>query len=390
MTIHQKHLTTSARALIAAGEHLRQKDGGDAMDIIAKNFTDHADATTKRFAALDKRTDDLERKANRAALFGDGNAATETWGRKFVRQDGLKSFAADHSRPGRFRMEMKSTITNAADSGGSLGTPQRDATVLLPQRQLMVRDLLNVLSVSSNAVEYVTQTARTSAAGTVAETQLKPESALAYALRTVNTQVIAHWIPASRQVLEDAPQLSDLIDSDLRYGLQFEEENQILNGDGTGANLLGLIPQATDFVAPITIATPNNIDTIGLAILQSALVDFPADGIMMHPSDWTHMRLIKDGDGKYLLGDPQSAIAPRLFGLPVVATKAMAPGTFLVGNFAAAATIYDRWETRVMVSTEHADFFTRNMVAILAEERIGLAVKQPLALTHGEFTDQVG
>lgn len=51
---------------------------------------------------------------------------------------------------------------------------------------------------------------------------------------------------------------------------------------------------------------------------------------------------------------------------------------FLVGNFQRAATLYDRWTPRVEVSTEHADFFTRNLVAILAEERIALASRTPL------------
>jgi HK97 family phage major capsid protein len=71
--------------------------------------------------------------------------------------------------------------------------------------------------------------------------------------------------------------------------------------------------------------------------------------------------------------------------MPVAATQAMAVDKFLVGNFQAAATLYDRWAARVEVSTEHSDFFVRNLVAVLAEERIGLAVKQPLALTYGDF-----
>lgn len=81
------------------------------------------------------------------------------------------------------------------------------------------------------------------------------------------------------------------------------------------------------------------IDTVGLAILQNALADFPADGIVMHPSDWMRIRLLKDADGKYILGDPQAVITPALFGLPVVATQAMAADKFLVGNFQAAATL---------------------------------------------------
>ena len=73
-----------------------------------------------------------------------------------------------------------------------------------------------------------------------------------------------------------------------------------------------------------------------------------------------------------------------LFGLPIVATQAMAVDKFLVGNFAAAATLYDRWTPRVEVSTEHSDFFVKNPVAaILAEVRIGLAVRRPAALTYG-------
>ncbi|WP_245465547.1 phage major capsid protein [Mesorhizobium sp. M6A.T.Ce.TU.016.01.1.1] len=94
---------------------------------------------------------------------------------------------------------------------------------------------------------------------------------------------------------------------------------------------------------------------------------------------------MKDGDGRYILGDPQAVVQPALFGLPVVPTKAMAVDKFLVGSYQQAGTLYDRWAARVEVSTEHADFFVRNLVAILAEERIGLAVKQPTALTYGDF-----
>ena len=164
-----------------------------------------------------------------------------------------------------------------------------------------------------------------------------------------------------------------------------EEEAQLLSGDGTGTNLSGLIPNATAFSDPLTLSTPTAIDMIGAAILQCALADFPADGIMIHPSDWMRMRLMKDADDKYILGDPQTNVTPALFGLPIVATQAMAVDTFLVGSFRAAATLYDRWAARVEVSTEHADYFTRNLVAILAEERLGLAVKQPAALIHGDF-----
>ena len=44
---------------------------------------------------------------------------------------------------------------------------------------------------------------------------------------------IAHWIPASRQVLDDAPMLQSYINVRMTYGLKLEEEDELLNGDGS-------------------------------------------------------------------------------------------------------------------------------------------------------------
>lgn len=333
---------------------------------------------------LEARMDEMEQKMARRGGGGEP-VGPETWGKQFVEAPELKSFANDHSRPGRFRMEVKATITSAGNSGGALAPAQRDTLVMMPKRRLVVRNLLPTIGVTSGSVEYPKQTERANNADVVAEGTLKPESAYGFNLETTPIRTIAHWVPASRQILDDAPQLMGLIDTELRYGLELKEEAQLLYGSGTGQNLLGMVTQATAYAPPISIGSPNLIDTIGLAILQNALADLPADGIIIHPSDWMRMRLLKNADGEYILGPPGSAVAPVLFGLPVVATPAMTMDKFLVGNFQAAGTLYDRWAPRVEVSTEHADFFTRNLVAVLAEERIGLAVKQAKALTYGDF-----
>ena len=310
----------------------------------------------------------------------------KSWGEQFVHAEGLKVFADEVSRPSRFRMELKTTITTGSTSGGPTApAPYRDAILPMPTRQLHVRDLLPKVQITSGSVEYPEQTTRTNAANTVAETITKPESAYGFTMRTVTPSVIAHWVPASRQTLEDAPQLRDIIDTELRYGLELKEDAQLLNGDGTGDNLSGLITNATAYSAPITLTGPTMIDQIGLGLLQTTLADFTPTGIVLHPSDWMRIRLLKDTDGNYLLGDPGAAVPPVLFGLPVVATTSMSVDKFLIGDFQRAATLYDRWLPRVEVSTEHADFFVRNMVAILAEQRLALAVKNATALTYGDF-----
>lgn len=367
------------------------------MNALTKDFTD---AVEKQFSALNQDVKDALEKAKVAEAIvhdmeqkmvrgrhGGGETREQTWGEQFVQSDGLKAFADETNRPSRFRMDVKATITTGATSGGPAALPAyRDAVNPMAQRRLVVRDLLPVVQISTGAVEYPKQTLRTNAADTVAEGALKPESAYGWTMETVTPKVIAHWVPASRQILDDAPQLRDIIDTELLYGLGLKEEEQLLNGSGTGENLEGLVTAATAYVAPFDPAgTETMLDTLALAILQNALADEPADGIVIHPSDWMRMRLLKDADGKYLLGDPAAAVAPVLFGLPVVATTAQTIDKFLVGNFRRAATLYDRWTPRVEISTEHADFFTRNLVAILAEQRLALAQKNAAALTFGDF-----
>ena len=311
----------------------------------------------------------------------------QTMGSEFVATKGI-DLAALSGHRGRVSMSTKATITTGASSGGALTEPHRDGVVSKARRRLTIRQLLTTVPIESGSVEYPEQTARNLNAGMQIETQAKPESEMAWELRNVPVRTIAHWIPASVQVLDDAAQLGALIDTELRYGVALKEEEQLVYGSGTGSNLTGMATKATTFAAPITIAGLNMLDMIGLGILQAALTDNEPDGIVIHPSDWWRMRLMKDADGKYLLGDPGANVTPVLFGLPIVPTQAMQIDKFLVGAFA-AQTLYDRQQATVDVSTEHADFFTRNLVAIRCEERIGLAVKHPEALIYGDFGNVV-
>ena len=335
---------------------------------------------------------EVEQKAARKG--GGDEVAPVSAGREFVEAEEVKGFIGNATAGRRIGVEVKATITSAttlADgSAGDLITPQRDGLLPLARRRPTIRSLLPVIRVTSGTVEYPKQTGFTNAAATVAEGALKPQSELQYDLVQVPIRTIAHWMLASRQVLDDAPQLQGLIDSELRYGLTYAEELQLLSGAGTGTDLNGIYTQATAFAAGTnTTATPNRIDVILFAMLQGALTEAPSTGVVMHPSDWTLIRGTKDSQGRYIMGDPGAAVEPRLFGLPVVATQAMTAGNFLVGDFAGSATLYDRWQARVEVSTEDSDNFRKNLVTLLAEERIGLAVKRPTAFIKGAFSTAI-
>src|SRR5439155_25872626 len=152
---------------------------------------------------------------------------------------------------------------------------------------------------------------------------------------------------------------------------------------GSGNHLNGLITQADSFDTAYSSTSDTYIDTLRKAIGQVYRVSqFAASGIVLNPDDWQTIQLTKESgtgisSGQYIFSNPQAAGVPQLWGLPVVDSHAMAAGQFLVGAFNVGAQIWDREDATVEISREHASFFIQNMCAILAEERLALAVYRP-------------
>lgn len=322
---------------------------------------------------------------------GGGAAAPhQSLGQSFVESEDVKAFLAKTTPRGRVDMPVKAAITSlTTDADGSAGdlvqTTRLPGVLGLPERRMTVRDLISPGTMDGSALEYVKETGFTNNAAPVAETAKKPESSLKYDLITTSAKVIAHFVKASRQILSDASQLASLIDHRLRYGLAYKEELQLLNGDGTGQNLLGIIPQATAFDDPLDMPDTTQIDLLRLALLQAELAEYPSTGMVLNPIDWARIELAKDSTGRYIIGNPQGVIGASLWNRPVVTTQAIAVDKFLAGAFQMGAQVFDRWQARVEVATENEDDFVKNLVTILAEERLALAVYRPEAFVYGDF-----
>ena len=353
-----------------------------------------ADKALLTMNTLQQRLDDLEKKSVRA---GAGNDAEEfkSPGTRFIDAEEVKAaMAQGQTWRGHVRIDMKA-ITSASASGASGTTAlvpadrQSGLIQTVPNRQLVVRDLLMPGRTSSSVIEYIKEVLFTNNAAVVAENPgtAKPTSDITFSQATAPVRTIAHLVKASKQILDDAPMLQSYIDGRMRYGLDFVEEQQLLLGDGTGQNLLGLMPQATTYVTPVgvTVTAATKIDTLRLAQLQAVLALFPATGHVLNPVDWCGIELTKDSQGRYIFANPQGVASPTMWGLPVVQSLSMAVASFLTGAFKYAAQVFDREDANVAISTEDNDNFSKNMVTVRAEERIGLAVYRPQALVKGTF-----
>lgn len=279
---------------------------------------------------------------------------------------------------------------------GSFGTVQRDAIVQTPKRTTRVRDLFPARGTNAAVIEYFRVSGFTNNAAPVAERTgndfaVKPQSTLTFVGEQAPVRTIAHWEAAHRNALADEPQLRSIIDNELLYGLRLEEDNQILNGTNTGEDLNGLLVatgvQQYSWSSGAVLPVPDTkADAIRRAATMAFLSYYEPTGVVLHPNDYEDIELTKNDQGSYLFAvSIQAGGEARLWRMPVVDTPAMTEGKALVGAFGTGAQLYDRESANIRIAEQHADFFVRNAVVILAEQRLAMAVKRPEAFVEVTF-----
>ena len=354
----------------------------DTVDKMASELNALKEAEKTLKAALGE----LEQHVAQMPL-ANAKQVVESVGQQVISAEALKTFAASVAASQRISIPVKAALLTANVPGNIVAPDRLPGIDTAPKQRLFIRDLIAPGTTASNTIYWVQQTGFTNNAAAVAENTTKPYSNIEFAEKITPVRTIAHLFKASKQILDDFSQLQSQVDAEMRFGLKYVEEQEILFGDGTGAHLEGIIPQASAFAAAFQVENQNGIDDLRLAMLQAQLARFPASGHVLHFIDWAKIELTKDTLGRYILANPAALTGPTLWGLPVVATEATAfQGKFLTGAFSAGAQIFDREETNVVISTENADDFEKNMITIRCEERLALAVKRPEAFVYGSFT----
>lgn len=284
-------------------------------------------------------------------------------------------------------VETRNTLSGA-DTDASLLLPQGSPAVpVARQMRFWLRDVLSVQGTGLAAIPYVREenpaTNETGATG-VAEGGLKPEVTMEFVDDTAVVKKIAAWIPATMEILADAPTLLGYINTRLVYMLKVREQAQIIDGAGSGAQLKGILQFSG--VQTQSAVAGDIPQTFAQAIAKVENVDLEANGIAMNPLDYwagVSTRFSTSLDADAAGSAPYGTPAPTLWGLPVIRTRALASsggaatGKAIVGDWAMGATLFDRMQATIRQSDSHDTFFIYNKVAILAEERIALAVHRP-------------
>lgn len=327
----------------------------------------------------------------------------ESWGHKVVGSNEFKHASDSQAdkmervKVGDLTFALKALHGMSDATGGVLVQTMRDPELVgLPMQPRSILDLITIAQTGSNNVEFVRVASRTNNAAVVEEYDvtggdfnLKPESDMTFELEQAPVKTIPTWIPASRNILADAPQLRSMIDQELSYMVRLTLENQVLNGDGSSPNFTGILN--TSGIQTRTqgstgdrggLSGDTKADALRRAITDIQLAFYEVGGMMLNPGDAEALELEKDGQDNYInIYDP---VAARLWRVPVVETSLIAAGTALVGNFRMGATLWDRQSTDIRVG-EPGNFFLQNAVAVLAELRAAFAVKRPTAFERVTF-----
>lgn len=261
--------------------------------------------------------------------------------------------------------------------------------VYAPQRRVWLRERLHIIPVTGSAVEYskeasYTNNAATQAAGSpvVFEAVQKAESAFSFQLVNVRIPTVAHFVRASRQVLDDSPALANFLDMRLRYGLDIEVERQIISGDGTSGDMLGIAAQATTYVPA---SGDSELDTLSQAKAWLENANYQPDCVVLNPLDYGRLERIKTTTGEYVIGQPTGALQPVLWGVPVFKSATIPQGKFLMFDSGCVA-LFLREDAVVRMSEADGDTFIKNVLTLLAEVRMVVGVLVPAGVLYGDLT----
>jgi HK97 family phage major capsid protein len=373
-----------------------QKSALDALDADIKHWSEEVQSL--QFVA-DKR------KSFAAA---SGQSIEDAAGDNQVDQTAAKSIGEQFIQSAEYRglagrmkggawssgpIEIKTTFSEGtAGTPGPGYSPVSAVPQLLPGivdirfRQLLIADLFPQGVANTPLIRYLVESSLTNAAATVAEGGLKPESALAFTAKDETLKKIATFLPITDEMLEDWAQAQSYINQRLTLFVKQTEEVQLLSGDGTGSNLLGLLNR-TGLATSIAKGTSpslsgdNDMDAIFRQITAIRFSSFlEPDAIVIDPTAWQTITLSKNSQGSYYANGPFMDVQnPSLWGRRVVVTPAITAGTALVGAFQQGGQIFRKGGLTVEASNSHSDFFQRNLTALRAEERLGLAVYRPSA-----------
>ena len=319
---------------------------------------------------------------------GGDSEPEKSWGDSVIAAESFAEFKQGSGK--KARVEVKNTVlgeTTSEPNGILSGANRLPGIVPGAFRALNLLDFVQTGTTGSNQIEYTREASFTDGAAETAEGAVKPESDVTFELVNDPVRTIAHWLKASKQVMDDAPMLASYIDQRLAHGVRRRLQSQILNGNGTAPNLAGLSATGRSTAFTPT-ASELALDALNRAKYLVIAADYQPNFILLNPADWGALERVKVTGGEYIasggaaLSYINGGMTPLVWGLPVVASNDVTAGNFFLGD-SSAMQLFMRQGVAVEMFEQDEDNAQRNLLTIRAEMRAALAVFTPAAIQTG-------
>lgn len=281
-----------------------------------------------------------------------------------------------------------------------------DAPVVLPWREAgvdkdtyaptLVSDIISWGTASSNMIDWIERTSKTDSSEMRAENAIMKEGDLEYEEKSTKVKILSEFMKATNESLKDVNFLASEINSELLDDLKNLLETQLMSGDGTGLNLLGIIPQATasdmtSFAG--TVDAANNADVLRVVLNQIYVAGkgrFTPTYILMHPTDVTTLDLLKITDGRYIDIPFYDGEKMKVTRVPIIQSTRVTLGDYLVGDFKRyKGFIRDSLSIRVFDQSEDDALYNRSTITANMRLATRLKTYDKPAFVKGTFATDI-
>jgi HK97 family phage major capsid protein len=358
---------------------------GKADEMLKSEISNLANKFNERLDQMEvANKKNLEAKANENLTFKGGLI-------KSINDGAIENLVKGNSRSASF--EVKADMTVGADFTGEVIPADRVAGYKYdPTRPVHVRQLIPQGSTSSDVIRFVKESGYSNGAATAAEGATLAQSDFDMTASDSNVRKIGTYFRISEEMLADTPQLTSYISARAPEKLLNVEDTQILSGNGTAPNLSGIITDAADFDVSSggafyqSVDAANEFDVLVASLNQLALSNYQASYIMLHPTDFHKILLLKDTQNNYLKDQVYSGLQPNFMGVPVIINNAISAGSFLCGNFNVGTQLWIRDNVNVEFFREDGTNVRDGFVTVRVSERIALTNYLPNAFVNGSFS----
>jgi len=370
------------------------EESGEANAATKADLANYAAQYNEMVQDVNKWNDELDSALQKLSNQSAQNQPVKSIVEKCVNSDELKAFPPRGSSKSCFTFQ-NNTIVGVDGSGNPEDT-------LVPKdyipgivsgafRPLTILDVIMRGRTDSNDVQFTRELLWTNNAAETTEGAQKPESDLTFEPVQLPIATIAHFIKASRQVLDDAPLLMSYVDRRLTHGVRTRIQNQIIAGDGVIPNIGGIELPAnhTAFADPGGLS--QALDILNAAKYQVVASEYTPTAFILNPTDWGAIERLQTTTDAYLAGDGaaltyiNNGMTPLIWGLPVIISTSMTSGNFFCLSMEALMYI-EREGVTIEAFEQDADNVQKNLVTIRAEGRGQLAVFRPASIVYGSLT----